>query len=124
MTKINNELQTLKNALTKGHKWVVRHAGGALHGTTAIEAEAEQLRESDGHRHEKVWEDGSGGGIGLIEDEIAQMEKCNTPNYGDLHDYVTGEYMRPATKDEQARSRDAGPEGIIVVDGKSVYVED
>lgn len=72
---MTTEIEALKSAIAKGHKWVVRHAGGELHGTTAIEAEAIALRESDGHRHDKVWEDGSGGGIGLIEDEIAQVER-------------------------------------------------
>jgi len=44
--------------------------------------------------------------------------------FGDLHDYKTGKYIRPATRKEQQDSRRAGPEGVIKVDGRSVYVED
>lgn len=50
-----------------------------------------------------------------------------TENYGDLMDYTTGEYLRPATKAERdasdAEVAAGHPEGIITVDGKSCYVE-
>lgn len=44
--------------------------------------------------------------------------------YGDLHDYKSGKYLRPATKEEQRDSQRAGDSGVIKVDGRSVYVED
>jgi hypothetical protein len=51
-----------------------------------------------------------------------------TTDYGTLCDYSTGEFVRKATRDEQAASRDAarhdGRRGVIKVDVKSVYVED
>jgi len=40
----------------------------------------------------------------------------------DLHDYQTGDYLRPATDDEVRRSLAAGDTGAIEVDGRSVYV--
>lgn len=50
-----------------------------------------------------------------------------TTTHGDLHDYTTGEYIRPATAAEKAASDAevaAGhPEGVITVDGRSCYVE-
>lgn len=50
-----------------------------------------------------------------------------TISHGDLMDYTTGEYIRPATASEKAASDAevaAGhPEGIITVDGRSCYVE-
>lgn len=33
--------------------------------------------------------------------------------YGDLHRYVDGRYLRPATQAERDASRAAGPEGVI-----------
>lgn len=51
-----------------------------------------------------------------------------TETYGDLKDYTTGAYIRPATADEQAASRKAaekdGGAGVIEIDGRSCYVED
>lgn len=47
-----------------------------------------------------------------------------TKTYGDLMDYTTGDYIRPATEAERDESRDAGPEGVIRVDGRSVYVQE
>jgi hypothetical protein len=44
-------------------------------------------------------------------------------NYGDLHDYTTGEYIRPATAAERKASDEAGDEGVIRVDGRSCYVD-
>ena len=45
-----------------------------------------------------------------------------TMTYGDLHDYATGEYLRPATKEERTASRDAarsdGGSGVILVDSE------
>ena len=46
--------------------------------------------------------------------------------YGDLHDYGTGAFLRPATAAEQAASLEAaevdGGAGVIEIDGRSVYV--
>ena len=49
-------------------------------------------------------------------------------DYGDLHDYHTGEYIRPATRDERdasyaAAKRDGGA-GVISLQGRRVYVQD
>lgn len=41
---------------------------------------------------------------------------------GDLHDYRTGEYIRPATAEEISRSEQSDHTGAIVVDGRTVYV--
>lgn len=42
-------------------------------------------------------------------------------NYGDLMDYYTGAYMRPATKEQRDASREAakhdGGAGVILVSG-------
>jgi hypothetical protein len=49
-------------------------------------------------------------------------------SHGDLRDYNTGSYLRPATAGEQKASRDAaesdGGAGVIEIDGQSCYVED
>ncbi len=53
--------------------------------------------------------------------------ECHPPTLGDLHDYVTGEYIRTATAEETAASIvtakyvDDG-RGIIKVEGRSCYV--
>ena len=43
-----------------------------------------------------------------------------TQTYGDLHDYATGAYIRPATRSERDASREAaesdGGAGVILVD--------
>ena len=47
-------------------------------------------------------------------------------NYGDLHDYRTGAYIRPATAEELAESIEAeqdGGAGAFELDGRIVYVE-
>ena len=44
--------------------------------------------------------------------------------YGDLHDYATGEYLRPATLAERDESRASGPEGVILVRGRRCYVQE
>ena len=44
--------------------------------------------------------------------------------YGDLHDYATGEYLRPATLPERDESRASGPEGVILVRGRRCYVQE
>ena len=49
-------------------------------------------------------------------------------NFGDLHNYATGEYIRPATKAELTKSLDAAfassdETGVFMLDGVSVYVE-
>ena len=41
---------------------------------------------------------------------------------GTLHDYQSGEAIRPATPAEIEASRNAGHEGVIEVDGRSCYV--
>lgn len=45
---------------------------------------------------------------------------------GDLHDYRTGDYIRPATIEETAdcinAARHDGGAGVILVDGRSCYV--
>ena len=41
---------------------------------------------------------------------------------GTLHDYKTGDAIRPATALEIEASRNAGPEGVIEVDNRSCYV--
>ena len=46
-----------------------------------------------------------------------------TTDHGTLTDYQTGEAIRPATRHEREESDDAGPEGIILVDGQSCYVD-
>ena len=43
---------------------------------------------------------------------------------GTLHDYRTGEEIRPATVAETVESRDAVYEGVILVDGVACYVVD
>ena len=43
-------------------------------------------------------------------------------NYGDLCDYTTGDYIRPATQAEAKASLQAGPEGVISIGGKSCFV--
>lgn len=53
----------------------------------------------------------------------------NTTNtYGDLMDYSTAKTIRPATQSERDASREAaesdGGAGVILVDGKSCYVEE
>ena len=40
---------------------------------------------------------------------------------GTLHDYQSGEAIRPATPAEIEASRNAGHEGVIEVDGRSCY---
>lgn len=52
---------------------------------------------------------------------------AETKTYGDLMDYATGDYIRPATQAEREAS-DAEvamghAEGVIEVEGRSCYVE-
>lgn len=42
--------------------------------------------------------------------------------FGYLHDYSTGESLRPASAYELAESLNAGPEGVIQVGGRACYV--
>jgi len=49
-------------------------------------------------------------------------------NFGDLHNYSTGEYIRPATQAELTKSLNAAfassdETGVFTVDGVAVYVE-
>lgn len=39
-----------------------------------------------------------------------------------LHDYRSGDVIRPATDDEAGESINAGDEGVITVDGQRCYV--
>jgi hypothetical protein len=56
------------------------------------------------------------------------MTMKTNENHGSLHDYQTGAYIRPATADERAESVEAaehdGGAGVILVDGRSCYVQD
>jgi hypothetical protein len=45
-----------------------------------------------------------------------------TANYGDLYDYTSGDYIRPATRRELQRSLAAGPEGAFSLQGVTVAV--
>jgi hypothetical protein len=44
--------------------------------------------------------------------------------HGTLTDYQTGDDIRPATAAERVASDAAGPEGVILVNGRSCYVAD
>lgn len=56
--------------------------------------------------------------------QVAWEEACSVSfrDQGDLHDYATGDCLRPATAGELAASKAAGPEGVITVGERSVYV--
>lgn len=43
--------------------------------------------------------------------------------YGQLHDYATGEHLRAATRREALESIQAGTEGAFDLDGRTVYVQ-
>ena len=43
-------------------------------------------------------------------------------DHGTLIDYQTGDDIRPATASEREASDEAGPEGVIIVGGRSCYV--
>lgn len=45
----------------------------------------------------------------------ARQSQEDRDEYGDLHDYHSGEYLRPATEAERDASRAAGPEGVILI---------
>ena len=45
-------------------------------------------------------------------------------DYGTLHNYATGSAIRAATEAELSASKSAGPEGVIMVDGVSCYVQE
>jgi hypothetical protein len=49
-------------------------------------------------------------------------------DFGDLHNYLNGEYIRPATQEEQQESREAakhdGGVGVIMVDNRPCYITD
>ena len=53
-------------------------------------------------------------------------ETANPTAHGDLMDYATADYLRPATADELAASTDQaerdGGAGVIDVDGRPCYV--
>jgi hypothetical protein len=52
---------------------------------------------------------------------IAETEAQSTAT---LHDYATGDVIRPATADEQRQSQEAGHSGAFDLDGRAVYVID
>ena len=56
------------------------------------------------------------------------MSNENNASTATLHDYKTGEAIRPATAAELAASIEAaktdGGAGVIVVDGRSVYAQE
>lgn len=54
----------------------------------------------------------------------ARQSQESREEYGDLHDYHTGEYLRPATQAERDESRASGPEGVILVSGRRCYVQE
>lgn len=58
---------------------------------------------------------------------MAREEEAIGGTYGDLHDYRTGRYIRPATQDERDASCRAaesdGGAGVIEVCGRRCYVE-
>ena len=58
---------------------------------------------------------------------ISELTTTHRAIYGDLMDYTTGDYIRPATAEEKAASDAevaAGHnEGLITVDGKTCYVD-
>lgn len=54
----------------------------------------------------------------------ARQSQESREEYGDLHDYHSGEYLRPATLPERDESRAAGPEGVILVRGRRCYVQE
>lgn len=64
----------------------------------------------------------------LEPEESEEDDDADGGEYGDLHDYTTGRYIRPATAQEQRASRaevECGhAEGVIRVDGVDCYVED
>lgn len=87
--------------------------------------------DGDGSGHEGYHvEDYFRNGVYLGPDEHGiepTFERPATATPGDLHDYRTGEYIRPATQAETDESiaqaaRDGGA-GVIAVDGRSCYVE-
>lgn len=55
-------------------------------------------------------------------------DETSKSTYGSLHDYQSGEFIRPATKEEREQSdREVAAgrhEGVIDVDGRSCYVQD
>ena len=51
-------------------------------------------------------------------------ERSHHGEYGDLHDYHSGAYIRPATLAERDESRASGPEGVILVRGRRCYVQE
>ena len=69
------------------------------------------------------------GAWGWVEDTDGERfvhgdaDKYEPTHYGTLHDYATGAYIRLATFAEAQASANAGPEGVIVVSGRSCYVD-
>ena len=54
----------------------------------------------------------------------AEEARKSPSTHGDLHDYASGEYLRPATLAERDESRASGPEGVILVRGRRCYVQE
>jgi hypothetical protein len=59
--------------------------------------------------------------------DATTTDNGETMNYGDLHDYRTGAYIRPATRQELLESieaeQDGGTGAFELEDGRVVYVE-
>lgn len=58
--------------------------------------------------------------------DATTTDNGETMFYGDLHDYRTGAYIRPATREELLESIEAeqdGGTGAFELDGRVVYVE-
>ena len=81
-----------------------------------------ELVQRDLDRIWKAWEE-----VALDEedeDDDEDDDQGEPDPHGALMDYNTGEYLRPATAAERARSFDAGGEGVVTVQGRRVYVSD
>jgi hypothetical protein len=84
----------------------------------AMEAEDEKTAVDD----ETIEADGEGSE--MDEEPMKEAEdKYGSKVRGNLRDYATGDLIRKATPQEIKDSMGAGPEGVIKVNGKSVYVE-
>jgi hypothetical protein len=60
--------------------------------------------------------------------DATTTDNGETMNYGDLHDYRTGAYIRPATREEllesiEAAELDGGAGAFELENGRVVYVE-
>jgi hypothetical protein len=92
--------------ITKGHRYAVgRHP-------SVLEALARAVT-----AWEKLHADEGMGLVALLNDPTETQT-----DHGTLIDYQTGDDIRPATVSEREASDEAGPEGVIIVGGRSCYV--